>query len=125
MAHLAHRFDRGKSMKEKIKHYAVKVYHYISGFFPHALPRGRNQFEAFCGNIFFAYDLPDFPSYRHSVATMIMHLDPTHHRKAPYFFAKSIKKAMANQVAYEMIQEIKEAEKAAAQVDKVVSIDSK
>lgn len=42
---------------------------------------------------------------------MIMHLGSQTTFKSKYFFAKSIRKAMANQVAYEKIQEIKEEEK--------------
>lgn len=47
------------------------------------------------------------PSYRHAIATMIMHLGPTTSRKSNYYFASSIRKAMANQIAYQVIQDLK------------------
>jgi len=76
------------------------------------LPVGLSEFNAFCETIFTKYSLPDMPSYRNAVATMIMHLPQTEDKAALSFFAKSIRKAMANQVAYEVIQQIREDEKA-------------
>ncbi len=83
----------------------------IKGFVPVQLPTGAKAFDAFCESILSSYDLPRLPSYKHSIATMIMHLGPTVSHKAPYFFAKSVRKAMANQTAYDAMQRIKEEEK--------------
>lgn len=38
---------------------------------------------------------------------MIMHLGPTVSYRSKYFFATCIRKAMSNQIAYEIIQEIR------------------
>ncbi len=77
--------------------------HAFLGFIPQPLPKGHSEFDAFCDRLFDVYGLPSLPSYREAVATMILHLPPTTHRKSPRFFAKSIKKAMANQVAYSFL----------------------
>lgn len=43
---------------------------------------------------------------------MIMHLGPTTAFKSKFFFGLSIWKSMSNQVAYDVISQIREAEKA-------------
>jgi hypothetical protein len=88
-----------------------RFYYQLLGFFPAHLPTGLADLGKFCDDLFFTYELPDLPSYRHAVASMIMHLSPTTIRKPKRFFALSVKKAMANQVAFELIQQIKEKEK--------------
>lgn len=107
-------------MKEKLKH----AYLRIKGLFPHALPQGMKELEDFIAVIFETYNIPNMASYRQAVATMIMHLGPTTHQKAPYFFAKSIKKAAANQIAYEMIQLIRDNENAKQQDKQIESPSS-
>lgn len=58
------------------------------------------------------YGLPLNPSYRQAVASSIMHLGHVTDSKPKAFFAKSIKKAMANHAAFDKIQQLKEEEKA-------------
>lgn len=72
------------------------------------LPIGVTEFNAFCVWIFRVYGIPDLPGYRQSVATMIMHLKPTVTRVAPSYFARSIRKAQANEIAYQTIREIQD-----------------
>lgn len=83
----------------------------VTSFLPIRLPAGTPQLDAFIKSILKTYNLPDKPSYYQAVATMIMHLPPTQHRASKRFFAKSIMKAMANEIAYGKIQEIRDAEK--------------
>lgn len=83
----------------------------IRGKFPSALPKGTKEFEAFSSSIFETYHLPNLPSYEHAIATMIMHLGPQIDRLPKSYFARSIRKAMANEVAYSKLQEIREIEK--------------
>jgi hypothetical protein len=83
--------------------------------FPSKLPVGVTEFDHFVSSIISVYKLPDFPSYRHAVAAAIMHLGPQETSKPKVFFAKSLKKSMANQVAFEMIQKIKDEEKKKAE----------
>lgn len=89
----------------------AKKFRYLRGYLKVTLPVGVKEFDEFCTSIFSVYDLPDLPSYRNAIATMIMHLPATVSAKAPVFFAVSIKKAMANQIAYEVIQQIRQEQK--------------
>ena len=90
----------------------VQIWFYKFIFlFPRPLPYiGMTDFDRYCDMIFNVYGLPDLPSYRQAIASMIMHLSPTTSYQAPFFFAKSVKKAMANQIAYEKIQQLKKEE---------------
>lgn len=101
----------------EIKPKVMKLIKQLRGYFPVELPVGMTALDNFMTEIFETYDLPDMPSYRHAVASMIMHLGPQTHTCAPMHFVKTIKKAMANQVAYEKIQAIKEEEKKAKELE--------
>lgn len=96
------------------------------GFFPEKLPRSLEDFYKFSDSIFKTYNIPPLPSYENAVATMIMHLDPTTDKKSKYFFAKSIRKAQANQVSYEIIQKIREEAKVTqVATEQLVATDEK
>lgn len=88
-----------------------KIIKQIRGRFPSALPQTKDGFHAFIDSILDIYDLPDMPSYRHAIASMVLHLDPLAIKKPKYYFAASVKKAMANQIAYDIIQDINSAQK--------------
>lgn len=79
----------------------------IQGRFPTKLPKGSSDFDKFADSIIKTYNIPDMHSYRQAIATMILHLDPLTDRKPKKYFALSIMKAMANEVAYSKIQEFK------------------
>ena len=94
-------------MREKY----LKLIKKIKYLFPHPLPcNGMTELDDFSTDIFTTFDLPDLPSYRNAIASMIMHLGPTVAYKAPVYFAICVKKAMANQIAYEKIQSLKKQE---------------
>lgn len=95
----------------KILRYLKKLLKKLIGYYPHKLPSGMTEFDAFVKKVFSIYQVEDGPSYRNAIATMIMHLPPTTDRTPLSFFGKSLKKAQANQTAYEIIQNIKKAEK--------------
>ncbi len=97
-----------KSVLTRVKKQASRA----RGHFPSPLPVGMAEFDSFANSIFDAYNLPNMPSYRHAIATMIMHLPPTQSRVPKKYFAASIKKAQSNEVAYQVIQDSKAAEKA-------------
>ena len=88
----------------------------IKGMLPQKLPVGMTEFDKFADFIFTTYNLPALPSYKHAIAAQVMHLGPQTNYVAPRVFAKSIKKAMANQIAYEVIEKIRLDEKAAEEV---------
>lgn len=76
----------------------------ILGHVPRPLPRTLSEFVEFTDEIFAVYEFPPLPSYRQTVGTMIMHLGPLEHKKSLAYFAKALKKAQANQIAYEAVQ---------------------
>ena len=89
----------------------------FAALFPSKLPtKGAAELDVFCASIFDLYGIPDMPSYRHAIATMIMHLGPQADRKSKSFFARSVKKAMANQIAYELIDHLRKEEKKSQQL---------
>ena len=79
------------------------------------------EFNKFTSDILETYDLPDMPSYRQAVASQIMHLPQLCTRKAKRHFAKSIYKAMANEIAYGAIQSIRAEAKKAEDESKALS----
>jgi hypothetical protein len=79
---------------------------------PSKLPVGLNALDAFSTETLAVYDIPTLPSYYHAIASMIMHLGPQQVKVKRSFIAASIRKAMANQVAFEQIQKLKEEQKA-------------
>lgn len=85
----------------------VKVMKLIRYRFPSKLPTGMTEHETFAASIIETYNFPDNLSYKHTIASMILHLDPLVVRKSKSYFAHAIRKSMANQIAYAKIQEIK------------------
>ncbi len=71
-----------------------------------------NELTTFSSDVIKTYGLPDDPSYHQAIAAAIMHLGPLTTYAPKRFFAKSIKKAMANHAAFEKIQSLKAEEKA-------------
>ncbi len=92
--------------------------------FPSPLPKGHAEFKAFLEDLYTTYDIPPEDAYKQAVATMIMHLGPTVHRKSRRFFYKSIRKAQANQVAYEMIKQAQEAKREATLTETSSEVES-
>lgn len=107
-------------IKQKV---ALKIKQ-LSGYLPSKLPIGMTEHDQFATDLFATYDIPDKRSYRHAVATMIMHLGPQVTKVPKMYFVDSIRKAMANQIAFEKIQLIKEEEKAEMEAAKVVAQDA-
>ncbi len=93
-----------------MKKAVVRIFKHTRGFFPSALPVGVDQFNGFADSIFDLYGLPNLPSYKHAIASIVMHLGPTTAYKSKFFFSLTIKKSMANQIAYEVIQSLKKLE---------------
>lgn len=90
----------------------VRPFRLLRARLPSKLPQGRTELLNFCKDIFDLYGFPLDRSYRHCIATMVLHLPPTKAKKSKHYFAVSVRKTIANQVAYAMVQEInKEAEK--------------
>ncbi len=85
--------------------------HRVSHYFPTALPKTEAEFDDFCQDLFNTYQIPDKPSYRHAVASMIMHLETTRASMPKRYFIDSIRKAQANEIAYSVIEAIRKQDK--------------
>ncbi len=83
----------------------------LKSLFPMPLPVGMKELDKFSDDLIFAFGMPDYPSYRQMIATMIMHADQGTNKHRAYNMIKAMRKSMANQVAYEKIQIIQRAEK--------------
>lgn len=88
-----------------------KPFKVLRGYFPEALPLNAEWMKRFTEDILTTYGLPDMPSYRQAIGTVVMHLGQQTNYKSKHFFAKTVRKAISNQLAYEMLQELKEQEK--------------
>lgn len=77
----------------------------------HRLPIGADEYLTFCEHFFGMYDIPDNASMRYAIATMIMHLQPDRCVASFHFFAVALYKAMANEVAYQFMQDQKTKQK--------------
>jgi hypothetical protein len=93
--------------------------------FKEELPRSRPAMDAFFTDIIKTYDLPDMPSYRNAMAVMIMNMGSETIKQSKFSFAKAIKKAMSNQVAYSVIEEIREQQKLEAQKERDANPEAK
>lgn len=80
----------------------------ILGFIPKRLPIGSKELVDFSTEIFNLYGIPDLPSYRLCIATLIMHLGPQVAFKAPFWFYLSIRSAQSKEVAYQVIADDRE-----------------
>lgn len=75
------------------------------------LPRGMEEFDEFCRDIFDIYSLPDLPKYRHGICSLVMHLGPTTNKVSKLYLVKCLHKTDANEAAFEVLQKLKEEEK--------------
>jgi len=88
----------------KIKRY----YALLRAFFPSQLPQGMKEFKTFSDSIIDLYNFPkDNDGYVNMIATMIQHFDRTVHATSKYNFSRLMRKAVANEVAYYVIQDLK------------------
>lgn len=83
------------------------------------------ELDAFIASVLDTYDLPSLPGYQQAIATMIMHLGPLETHKSKIYFARSIRKAAANQIAYEKIQQLKKEEQESIDKEKAKASESK
>lgn len=83
-------------------------YALLRAFFPTRLPQGMTEFNEFAASIIDLYDFPkDNDGYIHMIATMIQHFDRTVSAVSKYNFSRLMRKAVANEVTYYVIQDLK------------------
>lgn len=80
---------------------------------PSPLPIGMTEASKWADSILYAYDFPaSDESLRFTLAAMVMNLPPSISHRSKRFFAKSVHKAMANQIASAVVQDMKDKQKA-------------
>ncbi len=94
-------------LKDKAK---IKAKQFI-GIFPHNLPHTEQELQAFNEKIFSTYNFTNIPAHQGAIAQMILELPSTVCKKPLSFFAKSVKKRMSNQAAFDTLQFLKKIEK--------------
>lgn len=103
----------------------AKYFRVLLAFFPSKLPITKDEFNSFCDDIFDTYDLKKDPTYKHAIATAIMHVDQTQHRKPKRFFYQVVSKAISNQVCYGAMQDINDELKLKAEQEKLEATSEK
>lgn len=88
-----------------------KMYQKLAQCFPTKLPITQDQLNSLINDVLSVNGLPNDPTYHHAIASAVMHLGPITHSKSKRYFAKSVRKSIANQVAFEKIQFLREEEK--------------
>lgn len=78
------------------------------------LPQGGTEFNEFYLSLSSVYDLPDSDGYRRMVAAMIQHLPSNQYRVKKHQLYVSIKRAIANEVAFYIIKELNDKAKTEA-----------
>lgn len=79
---------------------------------PRPLPMGVKEFHEWSDRIIAGSMMTaDVPSLKFALAEMIMHLKPTDSHCADAYFIHCLRKGAANQVAYAMMQEIRDTRK--------------
>lgn len=99
-----------RRIKAKIRHFIEK----LKGRRFESIPLGLTDFNAFSADVLRIYEIPDMPSYRHAIATMVMHMGEAQVKIRKRDVALRLKKAMANQIAYAVIEQIRNEEKVKA-----------
>lgn len=94
-------------MRSKFK----KVIQTIKAFVPRRLPETPAAHWAWATAIIEIGSLPDNDSFRHAIATQVLHLPPNVMRKSQMYFVSTLRRSIANQTAFQIVQETKGAQK--------------
>lgn len=93
-------------MKARFK----RVIALLKGFIPQRQPIGRTELETFTKDLLELYNIPQLVSYKNAVATMILQDSKLYRSK--WYYMVAIRKAQANETAYQIMQELRKQEKA-------------
>lgn len=91
-----------------------RVLRLLRGVIPQRNPIGRTELELFTTAVLELYNIPNLGSYRSALAAMILQDKRLYRSKLS--FALAIRKAQANETAYQIMQEIRKQEKETAQL---------
>jgi hypothetical protein len=78
---------------------------------PTPLPIGKSAFENWAADILDVNDVPNKDDYKHALAAMIIQAPVGQYLRAKRSFVKALRKSQANQVAVEVMKEIRQREK--------------
>lgn len=92
---------------------AKRVVANFLSYLPRRLPQGLTEFNSFAEEVIGLAGLPDNDSTRFAVAVQIMHLGQTDSHKPRRYFVKTLAKGAASQVASQVINDLKDKQKAA------------
>lgn len=88
---------------------------------PTRLPQGMAEFERWSDDILDLYGMPNNDSTKFALAVSIQHLDSTVSAKPKAFFGRLLQKGAANQIAYAVMQDLKQKQQAAAEAEKLAA----
>ena len=88
----------------------------LTAHLPHRLPQGITEFETWAKSIVDTYEMPDNDSVRFGLAVAIMHLPATASHKPKAYFGAILLKGAASQIAGAVMQDLKEKQKAQAEL---------
>jgi hypothetical protein len=90
-------------MKEKIQ----KIIMLLIAYVPRRLPDTANAFETWTNEIIELGDFPANDSFKHAVATQVLHLPPGELKKSQMYFVNTLRRSITNQAAFSVIQATK------------------
>lgn len=95
----------------------IKPFRKLAAYFPSPLPVGMTDFQKWCDDIVYLYDLPDNESLRWTLGAVILHLSPrknggTCYYKSKRFFGLTALKGASNEIAHAYMEQLKEKQKA-------------
>lgn len=96
-------------MKQKVK-CIVKT---VASHIPTNLPQNEAAFQVWMSEVLELASLPENDSFANALATQVLHLGPTVSAKPKAYFVSGLKGAVARQCAYNVIEDIRQREKAA------------
>lgn len=93
-----------------------KAFLLIKSYFPTKLPVGMTEFATWSDDVItLVGPIADALSLRFALATQIMHADSSNSALPMQYFIKRLRKTAANQVAAQVFQDVKLAQKKAAE----------
>jgi hypothetical protein len=95
----------------------------LLAYFPTKLPVGLTAFHAWADSIIdITGEFADRDSMKWAIASNLIHLPTTTDRKSKEYFARTLRKAAANQVASQVFQDIKQKQADKAAADKAAEV---
>lgn len=79
----------------------------LLSYVPRRLPEFADQYAAWEAQICQVGNFPLNDSFRHAIATQVLHLPPHIHYKSQQYFINNLRRSMANQTAFGVIQDTK------------------